>query len=201
MGSIQVINADNSNISSGILGTVATTSLLSHLKNKFNNNYNSINDIFQKEKQFFVNKFVNPIRKTITTIKNITRDYKYNNTFRSITKEEDLKYIPPSMYEPILCYRPIYELLKEERIFGFGINIKDIRTDDPYERMINNGLCENVDELLKQNKKIECVNIWKDDDPDISYEQIDYIEDTRKFIDEILNNSKYDPTDYPNNRG
>lgn len=197
---IDVMNAGNLGCGS-LIGSTASDSLLHSLKSKFNSSYNNVNDIFQQEKKLFVNRFVNPIRKAITTIKNVTRELVCSDAVKPIIDEKGLSNIPHCMHESILLYKPVYELLKEERIFGFGYDVGDLRVDDPYERMIDNGLCEGVDFKLEHNLDVECISIWKDDDPDITLKEIDYIAETRDYINTILKDTRFDPTDYPNNRG
>lgn len=201
MGRIQVIdNTSDAMLSSGMLGTSVSNSILSTLQTNFRK-LGNVNTIFQKEKELFTKRFIQPIRKAIAKVKHITKDYKHNDAFRPIVKKEQLGYIPPCMHESILTYKPIYDLLKEDRIFGFGYDFKNIREDDPYARMISNGMCKDADEKILNNKGVNCENIWKDDDPELTFDEIDYIEYTRDYIDELLKNSKIDPTDYPHNRG
>lgn len=185
------------------IGSVANSELLQKLNAKIHSSgfFQNVNDYIRQGREMFVNNFINPIRETYRKVKNTVKSLTMSDTIRPIITEKDFNNIPPCMYEPILTYQPVRDLFNDGRIFGFGLEPEQIRPDDPYDRMIHNGFTEN---LLDENvdlKEVECVSVWYADDPDITTEEIDYIEMTRMFIDQILNDTPYDPTDWKNRRG
>ena len=221
MGSIRIINdVGFNNVSAGILGTSVSNDMLSHLSNKFKSTGNSISNMFNHEKDFFIKRFVQPMRKALVVLKNVTRNYTFSDTIKSITTKKGLLNVPPVMHDCILRYKPINDLLKQDRIFGFGLEYEDVKMGDPYARMINNGLLKNAGDILsdksnwkkkisngkkidvlKDKEELYCISIWKDSDPSITFEELDYIQETRDFIDEILANTNLDPTDFSSRKG
>lgn len=116
-----------------------------------------------------------------------------------LTDEKDFVTVPEMLHMPILRYAPVRKLFDKGNIHGFGYD--HIPEDDPYDRLCKNGhIDEDVDKPDDDGYYIHW-SWWKDDDPDVSLKEIDAILDTRNYIDYMLANTDYDPTDYPNTRG
>jgi len=185
-----------------LVGNAGNSDLLKQINGELHgsNFFNSVDDILSKGREMFVHNFVEPIRKIGNTVKNALGAFDYDDKIIMIDTKDKLHEIPTCMHIPILQYAPIRKLFDEGRIFGFGYNA--IPTGDPYGRLINNGTVSDVAaEMDKKTGEIEFDMTWKSTDPDLSFSELDSIEASRKFIDEILENTRFDPTDYDNERG
>lgn len=117
-----------------------------------------------------------------------------------ITSEEALYEVPQSMQLPILMYEPVRQLLEEGRISGYDIDPANLPDEDVYGRLVNNGKVE-----LTQDEINEFIWEWRTDDPELTEEDLEAIEQTRGWIDSWLLNEMQpggeyrDPTD-PSNK-
>ena len=116
-----------------------------------------------------------------------------------ITSIEAVQTMPPCMQLPFVMYEPIRTLLTDKRIDGFGIDPRFLPDEDVYGRLISNGKAD-----ISAGDK-EFVWEWRTDDPKLSEEDLDAIEQTRNWIDrwlveEMQPGGEYrDPTD-PSNK-
>lgn len=181
--------------------SVGSSSLLSSINAelKGSNFFNSVEDILSEGRRMFITNIVQPIREVGHTLANLITTMDQQDKILPIITEEQLRNIPPCMYDPILQYQPIRKLFDEGRIFGFGCDF--IPEGDPYGRLIRNGVIENVQEAMDKDGNITFEWEFVSTDPDLSFEEIDSIEETRLYLDKILADTKFDPTDYPNDRG
>jgi len=158
-----------------------------------------MNQLISKGKDFFVNNIVKPHinfrNKLLNTMDNLLG--KTPNVIRPLITKKDFENIPLCMQMPIMTYKPIYQLYKDDRIEGFNIDKNLIPSKDRYGQMINNGKCYDIIEKVKNDKSIRCVSYWKADDPDINLEELANIEFTRMYIDKLLKEN-IDPTDINN---
>jgi len=190
-----------------ILGTVGNADVLNSINNRMSNScfFNSSDDVFQKDRNQFIQTFIAPIKANIIKLKNITKKVKdkHPDEIVALTSDDDFIEIPPAMFLPILTYAPVKRLFEQGRIFGFGYEYENIKDqEDVYGRLINNGLVSGIrsDNLPKDGYIIhECV--YKSHDPDLTFDELDMIEDTREYIDKLLETTQFDPTDFPNKRG
>jgi len=184
-----------------LFGTLAPMELLSQINMDLSNSgfFNSIDDRLSECRQAFITNVVEPVRTIGNTALNIIGSVLGGNRIIPITEEDMLRTIPTCMHMPILQYAPMKKLFDQGRIFGFGYDF--VPEEDPYGRLINNGTCEDVLASLDENDEITLTWEWRSDDPDLSFEEIDAIEETRNFIDRFLAESNMDPTDYGNLRG
>lgn len=117
-----------------------------------------------------------------------------------ITSEDSLYEVPQSMQLPILMYEPVRQLLEEGRISGYDIDPANLPDEDVYGRLVNNGKVE-----LTQDEINEFTWEWRTDDPELTEEDLEAIEQTRGWIDSWLLNEMQpggeyrDPTD-PSNK-
>ena len=115
-----------------------------------------------------------------------------------ITSVEAVQTIPQCMQLPFVMYEPIRTLLKENRIDGFGIDPRFLPEEDVHGRLISNGKVD----ISAGDKEI--IWEWRTDDPKLTEDDLDAIEQTRGWIDRWLLNemqpggSYRDPTDPTN---
>lgn len=114
-----------------------------------------------------------------------------------ITSAEAVQTMPPCMQIPFVMYEPIRTLLQDGRIYGFGIDPRFLPDEDVHGRLIANGKVSTGDK--------ELVWEWRTDDPKLTDEDLEAIEQTRGWIDRWLvaemqpGGTYRDPTD-PSNK-
>jgi hypothetical protein len=195
----------NSGISIGdICGTTVNSKLLDFVNtNVFqSDSLLKCKSILDKgQRQFFDNINKSKI-KLMNSVKNIKRKLMYSDEIKRLINEQDFQYVPPKMELPILMYKPVKRLLKQGRIDGFGYNPKALDdVEDVYGRLIDNGKCNNPIEQIEEKGYFVTEHTFKLDDPDLTFEELDMIEETRKYVDYLIKNTRIDFTDYPNERG
>lgn len=184
-----------------LFGTLAPKELLSQINMDLTNSgfFNSIDDRLSECRQAFITNVIEPVRNIGNTALNIIGSVLGGNRIIPITEEDMLRAIPTCMHMPILQYAPVKKLFDQGRIFGFGYDY--VPDEDPYGRLINNGTCFDVLDNMDENDEITLTWEFRSDDPELSFEDLDAIEETRNFIDKFLLESNLDPTDYGNLRG
>ena len=206
---ITVLDVDTVPTLGNILGTSVDSFIVDSINNAIQTTTSAVSNIssfIEDARKKFINNIVEPIKKNFGIYKKINLDDV--NKILPIISEEDLFNIPPAMHLPILMYEPIKELLKQERIEGWGYEYNNLPKEDVYGRLIDNGKIEDVMTNLKEEKigketkhYIEFNYKWNSEDPDLDFDEIDYIEQTRKFLDEFLKSSRLDPTNPAKLRG
>ena len=163
----------------------------------------NIAQFIEKGKQKFINEIINPLKQTLGLVKNkINVHLDDSNTIRVLSSLEDLLNPPPAMILPIVTFKPIRKLLEDGRVDGYGINAQHLPDEDVYDRLINNGKVDDVlDNLFPrklENGETEYYimnkNMFTSEDPDLTFEELDAIEETREFLLEVLRTTQVDPT-------
>ena len=116
------------------------------------------------------------------TIQVIQEVIMHPNTYRAIESVEDLYAVPECMVEPILMLPAISGLLKDGRIYGYGIKPENLPEEDVFGRLIDNGKVECVDGKMPDTY----VWHWKSDDPVITEEELDNVKKTREWVSDFL---------------
>jgi hypothetical protein len=182
-----------------LLGTTGTNELIDTINNGLgmaSNFFGSIHDVFSKGRQLFIQNNIEPIRQIGRTLKQAANKLLRNDVIYAMVEEKDYQYVPPSMQLPILLYEPIRQLHKQGRVHGFGYDPMSLPEEDAYGRLINNGSADLHTDVNKDGE-FDLKWVWCTEDPDLSFEELDYIEQTRYYLDEIISQKKFDPTDYP----
>lgn len=191
---------------SSLLGTTGGRSVTEMINNQFGNSsfFESAGNVFKKGKDLFVQNFVDPIREMASSLKDLTRTLNIpkEDVMIPLTSEKDFIDIPPCMYLPILLHEPVMDLFKQGRIFGFGYNYEFVKNqEDVYGRLVDNGRITDVASAIDENGFAEFKYEYKSTDPDLSWDQLDIIEQTRNYVDELILKTKKDPTDILSDRG
>lgn len=198
--------AFNNNITSlgAILGTTGSQTLIDDINAQCGGGSyfgNPDSDPFRTGFINFMNTVITPIRQTNMILQEVSQKLNNPNVYRSITSAEDLRRgIPQCMELGIIYYAPVRQMLEEERISGFGIDPKTLEDKDPFEDLINSGRWVGTSEDI-QGDSLE-INFYENStDPNLTYEEIRHLDNTRQFLDDFMSDpeTKYlDPTD-PNN--
>ena len=129
--------------------------------------FGSDRDRFRDNHRTFLTKFVEPIRRANLSIRNIVNKVTEQDEYRRIESEDDLRKIPPCMMIPMLTYDPMYSLLRQGRIDGWGF------------------VAENLDEENQKTKeKIQNLPTckWFDFYFDFISNHVTYLEGNHRFI-------------------
>lgn len=185
---------------SSFIGTMGTDALLSEINGRLKNSnfFGSIDDIMSKGRELFIKNHTAPIRQAYYTVRNTVGMFVREDEYRAIECEKDLEAIPSCMHDCIMRYKPIKKLFDQSRIFGFGWDY--VPEEDCYGRLLSNGNVEDVLEAMDDQGEFELVYEYKSTDPDLSDEELEAIQATRNYIDWVLENTQYDPTDFPNDK-
>ena len=187
-----------------LLGTRGSQSVMEHINAGLQGSafIGSIYDKFASTRNHFIENIVKPIRDASAAISNTITSMMNPDVIRPLTKVEDLSYIPPSMYLPIVMYEPVKALLQEGRISGFGFEYEHLPKEDVYGRLINNGTINDVLRAPKdEDGIIYSESLYVSTDPNLSDDELTSIEDTRSFLFRLLGETNVDPTDPDNERG
>lgn len=184
---------------SALMGNMSSVQSLDNINNSINNfQVSNFSKELQSRRDSMINHVINPLRKTYDLIKG-TFNIGDSNLFKSITTLKDLNNPPPIMYEAILTHKPIYKLWVNERIDGY--DVVSLPDRDIYGDYINTGTVEDVLDNMDDDGCIEHVITWTDEDPDLSFKEMDMILDTREYLDELLATTMLDPTNIYKRRG
>lgn len=195
----------NTNILSlgAILGTSGQQDLINNINARCGGGsfFGSMADPFRTGFQSFMNTVIEPIRQVRQTLEQTASKLANPDRFRPITSMEDLQQgIPPCMHLGIVYYKPIRQMLEEERIDGFGIDPSTLMDEDPYESVINSGRVMIHSSLLGPNGEYTVTWTEKSIDPEISFEEKMALDLTRQYIDEFRMSEEtkhLDFTSYP----
>ena len=197
------INLDYSCSAGSLLGTTGTREIIDELNTSLGLNssfFGGVEDIFRTQRSALLDNTLNPILRANQVVEVATNKLFNNDVIRPIVCEDDLLNIPPCMHLAILTMPRVKSLLEEERIDGFGVDPKLLPDDDMYGRLISNG---RVDDLLdSMDKNGEVIFHWDfyEGDVELTEEELDYIEESRKYINNLLDKTIYDPTCFPISR-
>lgn len=190
-----------------LLGTTGTRETIELINREIGGGgyFGSEADPFRTGYKTFMTQVIEPIRNAAFYVAATAKKLMDPDQIKPIVTMDDLERIPPSMHLPILTYQPVRSLLKAGRIDGFGYTIDQLPEEDVYGRLINNGTTslhiddyrDHKEELIEYTLEWE----WASDDPDLSFDEMDYIADTRAFLDYVLEHTDVDPTDAPSLRG
>lgn len=106
------------------------------------------------------------------------------NKFQEIKCEDDLFHVPACMFVPILTDPFIRSKYEEGLLDGWGVTADQLPEEDVYGRLIKNGRFDTGAEDYKRDAPVQW--IWENDDPDLTREQLDMIEDARGFCSTFL---------------
>lgn len=175
-----------------ILGTQGHRDVLDSLNNQLGSSafFGSSADPFAEQQKYFIDRVVEPIRMIGTQFKAQFGEMlnKHENVIRPIESIKDLEYgIPECMWMPIAMHPTIKKLGEQRRIDLFGMKPTDIPDENPYLRLINNGVDIDLDKAKELGDDYTYTIEVRTDDPVLTDEELDYIEDTYNFIDLFYN--------------
>ena len=132
--------------------------------------------------------FSNMLGERIETVKNtVLRTVEAvccPNKFQEITCQDDLYHVPACMFVPILTEPSIRKVFEEGKLDGWGVTSEQLPEEDVYGRLIKNGRFDTGADDYDREAPIQW--IYANDDPDVTREHLDIIEDARGFCSTFL---------------
>lgn len=186
-----------------LLGTSGTQALINSINDSLGSSsfFGSVHDAYRDIRNSFMENIVRPIQQATQVMQSAVNILLNPDIYRPLTNSEDLRAIPPCMFEPILMHPPVRSLLEQGRISGFGYDPRYLPQEDVYGRLINNGCVNGVLDHIEADGGVDLYYEWRSDDPQLGFDEIEALEQTRRFIDELLATTNLDPTDVTEERG
>lgn len=161
--------------------------------------FGSENDPFADQYNQFTTQFVDVARTTLYELEEASAVVSAPTTYVELSTEEDLRTVPPSMYAPLLTYKPIRDMFQSDQIAGWGVDKDLVPDNDPYENSLKWGLIESD---MHGDWPEYVTWSWDSEDLDIPYEHRDKVLHSRRylamFIADQLRGDLKDPTDIDN---
>lgn len=160
----------------------------------FGSDQDRYHNAFSKTINYFYNKSIiaeNDLKVAMGAISEI-------NEIRICNTEESLRNIPPIMIEPITFGTDIYKLYRQNKIQGWidysNEELKENRKK--WKRILDwNGVNRYNPEYSRKDQMSHFRIMSKSGDPELTLDQIDDINETREYVNWILENTDIDPTD------
>jgi hypothetical protein len=183
------------------LGSLLGTSASPDLINQINANlptqgvFGTSLDPFKEHYDYFNSKIVEPIMATHQQIQQLQIiSTTPEDKIVSIYNLDQLQFdCPTAMHMPILLYPPVMKLYEQNLITAWGIELdKDSSKFDIYGDMIKGTI---VDCYEDKEEGLVATGYWEADWPDLNFDELEDIKETREFIDQVLEETDFDPTD------
>lgn len=186
---------------SALLGTAAGPEILHEINSRVGATF--IGTRYDMVDNAFMQNVVMPTRQAIAIGSHTAAVLINPDTIVALDTIEKFNEIPSSMFLPILTYAPVRRLLARGRVDGWGIDADRLPEEDVYGRLIDNGKVEDLltHVLTSEEGDITFEYNFSSEDPDLSFDDLDAIETTRRTVDRILAETELDPTNISSVRG
>lgn len=188
-----------------LLGSRGSDELLASINTSLgaSSYFGSSFDRYSDQHNFFMTRFVEPIRQANRTVSQISNFLLNRDVFKPIEDEEDLRTIPPCMMLPVLTHKPLSKLLTQGRIEGWGYTSEDVASvDKMYNRLLRtNGTVDLSTTRFDKDGAYWSVETYYTTDPKITFEDRISVEATERYIDKVLKDTLLDPTNLDELRG
>ena len=147
---------------------------------------------------YFFKNIVNPIAIMKEQLKLQIGDFSFKDDFVWFKSIEDMNRIPECMRIPLLYHPYVRKLASEGRIEDFGIDVDTLEKENPYQRLIDNGVIENVSDCPVEDGHhvLEFKWEWHSTDPILELKQLECIRRMYELIDKDRESgSEISPTD------
>jgi hypothetical protein len=208
---------------SSLLGTRGDAALIQQINRLTGSTYfGSKDDRYGRQYDSFLSKYIVPIREASRAVNLVARKLLRTDDIIWIDDIEELRELPPCMIIPTITTDPVFSLLKQGRISGYGYTADElVQKKEMYDRLIDrNGvvhlddpdkfLNEEDKELRKELAELrgvpeEDILIFVDtedhDDVDLTPDEVISLDRARRLMEEVVETTYLDPTDLDNIRG
>ncbi len=178
-----------------LLGTSGTAAVVQSINQQLGSvRFGELNTRFAEAHNAFHRQVVAPLRAAAEQVKSLATTLHNPDTFRPLVTEEDFKSIPPCMWIPIVQYAPVKSLLKQGRVWGFGLDPDYLDEEDTWGRLVDNGKSRDVAADMDKDGYVTLTAVHWSDDPEHRGRDLSAIETTREAIDRLLEETNLDPT-------
>lgn len=188
---------NNATTAGQLFGNTSSTECLKQIAQNFGQNtsyFGSDMDPMRNQYAHFRQNVLQPYFQVQQCLHQADALFERQDVFYPITSLEALQEgPPPCMWVPILMYPPIMELLKDEKICGYGFDPNTFPEvdPDPYGRLINNGTIQLFNDNTTFTDKNDPDAFWVEEvyttyDPKVTDEELMALEKTRKFLDAFM---------------
>lgn len=186
-----------------LLGTQGNTALLNQISRVAGNYFGSEQDRYAPQYHSFIATHIEPIRAANSSIRAAAQRMVDTDSVREIDSYDALREIPPCMMIPVLTDAPMYKLLLQGRIDGWGFKASQLEDEkEMYDRLIEtNGRIEFMDDEVDEDGQFTQTFDYYSDDVDMTHDERLMFMNTREFVRKVLDETRLDPTDLDNLRG
>ena len=145
----------------------------------------------------FIRNIVRPAQQQAMEIRRMAASIRMDDSIVPIETIDHLRVVPPCMHLPILLFDPVRTLFEQGRIEGYGYDPELLPTENPYQRLIDNGRVDDIDLIPRDDDGNIPLNfrwVWDSEDPNLTIDEIDAVETTYNTIRHMLEISEYSPT-------
>lgn len=159
----------------------------------FGSDYDRYNGVFRNSMGFFSSRLESAerdLRLSISAVSDL-------NAYRPCNTEEALRNIPPCMIDPITFGTNVFDLQCQHKVQGW-VDYSDDEIRDKrkrWKRLLNqNGVNRYDPDVSKRDKPSKFRIIHDSEDPRLTFQDIDDINETREYVEWVLKNTDMDPT-------
>ena len=190
-----------------LMNTSASAEVLSNINARYGSTF--FGERWEASRSAFMSYVVQPLYTSIEQLKAISGRMATSGQIIALDTPEAFEFVPEAMRIPLLCVPRMRELLDAGRIEGWGYLTEDLPMwhasdyagGNPYQRLIDNGRVEGVEDHMDENGRYIVSYRTNTDDPHLTQEDRDNLRISYQVLEQILDESSRDPTSYANLRG
>lgn len=149
--------------------------------------YTNSNSPLRDRFQSFVKGVVNVVSETGAVIRKTTDIVINRNYYRPLQSLDALSDVPKCMQLPIVYYEPVRTLLEDGLISGYGIDPRELESEDIFVPVLNSGYVKDLTaEDVPEDGYITITHHYSTADPQLTPRQINAIRLTREYIDKVM---------------
>lgn len=141
-------------------------------------------DTFGERFKAFSNMVTSQVKSIANTVIKTVECITCPNKIQVIESIEDLNRVPACMYIPILTMPEVRPLFEAGQLNGWGLDIGDLPQEDVVGRLLRNGTLNSADPEYTRDQPMTFE--FKSGDPNYTFEELDKIETTRRWISSFL---------------
>lgn len=160
---------------------------------------------FDSDMDRYADAFRRTIRRHSDAVRRANRELKISlgiisgkDEIRSCASEDGLRNLPPVMMPILMCDDRVFSLFRQHRIQGWGdYTVEELLPEKrKWDRLLKHNGTNRYNPKSSDPAKMSTFRwVHKTGDPDLTIQQLDDIEETREYIEEILATTDLDPTD------
>lgn len=173
---------------SAMLGTSVSAEIIQEVHSNLGSTY--IGDRYDAYDNDFFRNIIEPARRAEERVRRAAVSLRLTDDYVWFDDYEDMDAVPPCMQLPLLLLDPVRKLAEQGRIDTLGYDPALFPDENPYQRLVDNGVQRNLHECdrVGDDYVFDLEWEWRDDDPDLSIRELDCIDRmydiTRAYLQE-----------------